>query len=188
MSILSADRFHDENAAFAWVEGLLWPDGPVCHHCGCMGQIHVIKPNPAKRVRYGLKKCGDCGKQFTVRMGTIFEESKLPLHIWLQAMHLMASSKKGVSAHQIHRTLEITYKSAWFLCHRIREAMRSGEFAPFGAKGGDVEADETFIGVDPSARTDVKSLNWVQMNKVPPVGPVNAGRYPASRHSHRPWR
>ncbi len=97
----------------------------------------------------GLKKCGDCKKQFTVRMGTVFEESKLPLHVWLQAMHLMVSSKKGVSAHQLHRTLEITYKSAWFLARRIREAMREGALAPFGAGGGDVEVDETYIDREP---------------------------------------
>jgi len=149
MSILSAPHFHDEAAAFERVEKVLWPQGPVCHHCGCMGRITAIAPNPEKRVRYGLKRCGDCKQQFTVRMGTIFEESKLPLHIWLQAMHLMCSSKKGVSAHQLHRTLEITYKSAWFLAHRIREAMRSGNLAPFGTDGGIVEVDETFIGVEP---------------------------------------
>jgi transposase-like protein len=149
MSILSAPHFHDEAAAFARVEKVLWPQGPVCHHCGCMGRISAIAPNPEKRVRYGLKRCGDCKQQFTVRMGTIFEESKLPLRIWLQAMHLMCSSKKGVSAHQLHRTLEITYKSAWFLAHRIREAMRSGNLAPFGEDGGIVEVDETFIGVEP---------------------------------------
>ena len=144
MSILSAPHFHDEAAAFAKVESVLWPQGPVCPHCGCMGRITHIKPNVEKRVRLGLKKCGDCKKQFTVRIGTIFEESKLPLHIWLQAIHLMASSKKGVSAHQLHRTLEITYKSAWFLAHRIREAMRSGDLSPFGGNGGDVEVDETY--------------------------------------------
>ena len=126
MSILSAPHFHDEAAAFAKVESVLWPEGPVCPTCGCMGRITAIKPNVERRVRMGLKKCGECKRQFTVRIGTIFEESKLPLHIWLQAMHLMASSKKGVSAHQLHRTLEITYKSAWFLAHRIRETMRSG--------------------------------------------------------------
>lgn len=116
-----------------------------------MGRISAIKPNPEKRVRFGLKKCGDCKKQFTVRMGTIFEESKLPLHIWLQAIHLMAPSEKGVSAHQIHRTLEITYKSAWFLAHRIRDAMRSGDLAPFGGAGAPVEVDETFHGNEPGA-------------------------------------
>ena len=153
MSILSAPHFHDEAAAFAKVESVLWPQGPVCPSCGAMGRITHIKPNVEKRVRMGLKKCGDCKRQFTVRIGTIFEESKLPLHIWLQAMHLMASSKKGVSAHQLHRTLEITYKSAWFLAHRIREAMRSGDLAPFGQGGGDVEVDETYIGVEPGAVT-----------------------------------
>jgi transposase-like protein len=146
MSILSAPHFHDEAAAFARVEKVIWPQGPVCHHCGAMDRITSIKPNVAKRVRMGLKKCGHCKGQFTVRMGTIFEESKLPLHIWLQAMHLMASSKKGISAHQLHRTLEITYKSAWFLAHRIREAMASGDVTPFGEHGGGVEADETYIG------------------------------------------
>jgi transposase-like protein len=151
MSILSAPHFHDEAAAFARVEKVIWPQGPVCHHCGCMGRISAIPPNPEKRIRYGLKRCGDCKKQFTVRMGTIFEESKLPLHIWLQAMHLMCSSKKGVSAHQLHRTLEVTYRTAWFLAHRIREAMRSGELAPFGGNGGAVEVDETFIGREPGA-------------------------------------
>src|SRR3984957_20479916 len=149
MSVLSRPIFHDEQAAFDHVERVLWPEGPVCFHCGCTGRISSIKPNPVKRVRYGLKKCGDCGKQFTVRMGTIFEESKLPLHIWLQAMHLMCASKKGVSAHQLHRTLEITYKSAWFLAHRIREAMRCGELAPFGHDGGAVEVDETYLGNNP---------------------------------------
>src|SRR5665213_3009400 len=149
MSILSAPHFHDEAAAFERVEKVLWPQGPVCPHCGCTGRISAIKPNVAKRVRMGLKRCGDCKGQFTVRMGTIFEESKLPLHIWLQAMHLMASSKKGISAHQLHRTLECTYKTAWFLTHRIREAMVSGDLSPFGSQGGGVEADETYIGFAP---------------------------------------
>lgn len=165
MSVLSAPHFHDEAAAFAKVEGVLWPQGPVCFHCGCMGRITAIKPNPEKRVRYGLKKCGDCKKQFTVRMGTIFEESKLPMTKWLQAIFLMCSSKKGVSAHQLHRTLEITYKTAWFLAHRIREAMRSGDLAPFGQGGGTVEVDETFIGTDTDR--DNKGLRRAShMNKV----------------------
>jgi transposase-like protein len=151
MSILNAPYFQDEQAAFDHVEGIIWPNGPVCHHCGCMGRITTVKPNAEKRVRFGLKRCGDCKKQFTIRMGTIFEESKLPLHIWLQAIHLMVSSKKGVSAHQLHRTLEITYKTAWFLAHRIREAMRDGVLAPFGGNGGMVEVDETFQGQDPDA-------------------------------------
>jgi transposase-like protein len=168
MSILSEPRFHDETAAFQWVEALIWPNGPVCFHCGCTGRITVKPANPAKRIRHGLRRCGDCKGQFTVRMGTIFEESKLPLHIWLQAMHLMCSSKKGVSAHQLHRTLEITYKSAWFLAHRIREAMRSGALAPFGQGGGAVEVDETFIGRDPlnPPPANQAKFNIGNMNKV----------------------
>ena len=149
MSVLSKPYFHDEAAAFQFVEGIIWPQGPVCPHCGGVDRINAIKPNPEKRVRYGLKHCGQCRKQFTVRMGTIFEESKLPMTKWLQAIFLMCSSKKGVSAHQLHRTLETTYKTAWFLAHRIREAMRSGELAPFGGGGSPVEVDETYIGFDP---------------------------------------
>jgi transposase-like protein len=152
MSVLSRPYFHDEAAAFAHVEAVLWPDGPVCPHCGCVGRIAKIKPNPEKRVRMGLHRCGDCKKQFTVTVGTVFEASKVPLHKWLQAVHVMASSKKGVSSHQLHRALEVTYKTAWFMSHRIREAMRSGDLAPFGAAGGAVEADETFIGREPGEK------------------------------------
>jgi transposase-like protein len=149
MSVLSQPQFHDEAAAFAFVEAELWPNGPVCPHCGGYDRISAMTPNKEKRIRVGLKFCGQCRKQFTVRMGTVFEESKLPMTKWLQAIFLMCSSKKGVSAHQLHRTLEVTYKTAWFLAHRIREAMRSGALAPFGHDGGIVEADETFIGRDP---------------------------------------
>ncbi len=148
MSVLSQPQFHNEEAAFGWLESVLWPEGPVCPHCGCMGRIGKIKANPEKRVRMGLHKCGDCKKQFTVKVGTVFEHARMPLHKMLQAVHLMCSSKKGISAHQLHRVLEVQYKTAWFLAHRIREAMRSGELAPFGADGGIVEADETFIGND----------------------------------------
>jgi len=119
---------------------------PVCPHCGGVERISAIKANPEKRIRAGLKFCGQCRKQLTVRVGTIFEESKLPMTKWLQAIFLMVSSKKGVSAHQLHRTLETTYKTAWFLAHRIREAMRDGSPAPFGSDGGFIEVDETFIG------------------------------------------
>ena len=135
MSVLSHPHFHDEAAAFEYVEAALWPQGPVCPHCGCTGRISPLaavrgsksKKNPEGAIRHGLKNCGDCRKQFTVRVGTIFEESQLPMTKWLQAIFLMCSCKKGVSSHQLHRTLETTYKTAWFLAHRIREAMRSGE-------------------------------------------------------------
>lgn len=142
MSVLSKPYFHDEAAAFQFVEGLIWPDGPHCPHCGAVDRITSVTANPEKRIRHGLHRCGHCKGQFTVRMGAIFEESKLPMTKWLQAIYLMCSSKKGVSALQLSRTLEITYKSAWFLAHRIREAMRSGELAPFGSSGTSVEVDE----------------------------------------------
>lgn len=148
MSNLSAPYLHDEEAAYAFLEGVMWPDGPVCPHCGCMDNIKAIPANPEKRVRHGLKRCGDCKKQFTVKVGTVFEASKVKLHLWLQAVVLMTASKKGISAHQLHRTLDVTYKTAWFMAHRIREAMRSGDLAPFGGNGGFVEVDETFIGND----------------------------------------
>ncbi|MEM7423219.1 MAG: IS1595 family transposase [Pseudomonadota bacterium] len=149
MSNLSAPYLHNEEAAYDFLEGVMWPEGPACPHCGCMDRISTIQPNPEKRVRYGLKRCGDCKKQFTVKVGTVFEASKVKLHLWLQAVVLMTASKKGISAHQLHRTLGVTYKTAWFMAHRIREAMRSGDLAPFGAGGGTVEVDETFIGREP---------------------------------------
>jgi transposase-like protein len=148
MSVLSQSQFHDEEAAFGWLEATLWNGTPVCPHCGGMDRIGKIKANPEKRVRLGLWKCGDCKKQFTIKVGTVFEHARMPLHKMLQAVHLMCSSKKGISAHQLHRILEVQYKTAWFLAHRIREAMRSGELAPMGGPGGSgiVEIDETFIG------------------------------------------
>lgn len=157
MSVLSKPYFHDEAAAFAFVEGIIWGAEPVCPHCGVVGRAYVLKnvrSKPSKKhpegvVRNGLKKCGACRQQFTVRKGTIFEESHLEMHKWLQAIYLMCSSKKGVSALQLQRTLEVQYKTAWFLAHRIREAMRSGDLAPFGADGGMIEVDETYIGREP---------------------------------------
>ena len=146
MSVLSRPQFHSEAAAYAFVEAELWPEGPTCPHCGGCERISAIKPNPEKKIRIGLKFCGQCRRQFTVKVGTIFEDSHLPMTKWLQAIYLMTASKKGVSAHQLHRTLEITYKTAWFLEHRIREAMASGDLTAFGSGGGIVEVDETFIG------------------------------------------
>ena len=154
MSVLSKPHFYDEKAAFEHVESILWADGPVCPHCGNVDKHYKLegvrskpsKKNPEGIERHGLYKCAECRKQFTVRIGTIFEESKLPLHIWLQAIHLVCSSKKGISSNQLARVLEITVKSAWFLSHRIREAMRKDEFSLMGGGGGIVEVDETFIG------------------------------------------
>jgi transposase-like protein len=154
MSVLSKRYFHSEAAAFKFVEGIIWAGGdPVCPHCGCTGRTYDLG-----KTRIGLKKCGDCRKQFTVRVGTIFEDSHLPLHKWLQAIYLLCSSKKGISSKQIERTLEVTYKTAWFLTHRIREAMRSGDLAPFGQGGGGVEADETFIGREPGVKVVTRGI------------------------------
>ena len=156
MSVLNQPFFYDEAAAFAKLESVLWPTGPVCPHCSNNARIYVLsgvrskpsKKNPEGIERHGLKKCGKCRKQFTVRVGTVFESSHIPLHKWFQAVHLLCSSKKGISSHQLHRILEIKYESAWFMSHRIREAMRAGSLAPMGGAGssGVVEADETFIG------------------------------------------
>lgn len=148
MSNLSAKYLHDEEAAHEFLEGVLWGPQVTCLHCGGVDKITKVKANSEKRIRVGLWRCGDCKKQFTVKVGTVFEASKVKLHIWLQAVVLMTQSKKGISAHQLHRTLGVTYKTAWFMGHRIREAMRSGDLAPFGAGGGVVEVDETFIGND----------------------------------------
>jgi transposase-like protein len=142
-SALSAPHFHNEAAAFDYVEKRVWPNGPVCPHCGGVERISKMQ---GKSTRQGLYKCYQCRKPFTVRMGTIFEASHVPLHIWLQAMYLIAGSKKGISSNQLHRTLGVTLKTAWFMSHRIREAMRDGDLAPLGGEGSTVEVDETFIG------------------------------------------
>ena len=141
--ILTAKHFQDEDAAFEYVEAALWPNGPNCPHCGGVERISKMQ---GKSTRPGLYKCYQCRKPFTVRMGTLFESSHIPLHLWLQAMHLLCSSKKGISSNQLSRTLGVTLKSAWFLSHRIREAMATRDFGPLGGEGSIVEIDETFIG------------------------------------------
>ena len=155
MSVLSQPRFLDEAKACEYLESMIWAEGVTCPHCGVVGgrvyKLDGVRGKPSKKspegaVRFGLKKCGECRKQFTAKVGTVFEDAKIPLHIMLQAVHLMMSSKKGISSHQLSRVLEIQYNSAWFLSHRIREALRSGDLAPFGSGGGIVEVDETFIG------------------------------------------
>ena len=146
MSVLSGAHFHDEQAAYDWVEAEVWPNGPVCPHCASTDRISKMG---GKSTRIGLYKCYACRQPFNVKVGTIFEKSHVPMRIWLQAFHLMASSKKGVSANQLHRTLKLSLKSAWFVGHRIREAMRAGSFSPLGGAGGSgiVEADETFMAI-----------------------------------------
>lgn len=142
MSILSAPHFHNEAAARERLEQIVWPKGPHCPRCGSFDRI-----TPVKGGRPGLRRCGPCKREFTVTVGTIFERSKVPLHKWFQAAHLLASSKKGISAHQLHRTLKVTYKTAWFMEHRLREAMRELHHdAPLGGEGKTVEFDETYVG------------------------------------------
>lgn len=121
MSHFNIGYFHDEAAAFAKLESVLWPGGPVCPHCRSTKKVYVLA-----NTRIGLKKCSACRKQFTVRVGTLFENSHIPLHKWLQATYLLCCSKKRISARQLHRVLDVSYKSAWFMTRRIRLAMRSG--------------------------------------------------------------
>jgi transposase-like protein len=136
--------FFDDNKAREWLEARVWPNGPVCPHCGVTAE-HVTRLE-GQNHRPGLYQCNECREQFTVTVKTVFERSKVPLSKWLAALFMLTASKKGVSAHQIHRSLGITYKTAWFMMHRLREALRGGEFYPFGSEGGEVEADETYIG------------------------------------------
>lgn len=143
MSVLSAPHFHNEEAAILHLESILWPNGANCPHCGSVERLSKLK---GKSTRPGLWKCYACRKQFTVKVGTVFESSHVPVYKWLQAAHLMASSKKGISAHQLHRTLEVQYNTAWFMAHRLREAMRVLKIEPMGGEGSIVEADETFVG------------------------------------------
>jgi transposase-like protein len=152
MSVISKKYFHDEAAAFEHLEAQLWDGQPVCPHCGTVGNATKLQ---GSATRIGVWKCKskECRKQFTVKVGTVFEHGRIPLHKFLQAVYLMSASKKGVSAHQLHRTLEVTYKTAWFLAHRIREAMRDGSLAPFGGEGKIVEIDETLSG-------HVAGANW----------------------------
>jgi len=143
-SIFSAPHFNDEAAAYAYVEARLWANGRVCPHCGVVGESGRLQ---GKSNRPGLWKCYACRKPFTVKIGTIFEDSHIAMRDWLTAIHLICSSKKGISANQLSRTLGITLKSAWFMGHRIREAMKpAGRQAPFGNEGGFVEMDETYYG------------------------------------------
>ena len=138
--------FTDVDEARNYLEAQRWANGVSCPHCG--GTEKCKRLEGAKH-RPGLFQCGDCRQQFTVTVGTVFERSKVSLNKWLLATHLMASSKKGISAHQLHRSIGVTYKTAWFMFHRIREAMRSDNPVDFGAGGGVVEVDETFIGREP---------------------------------------
>lgn len=164
MNIKEIAKFvNDEKAAIAFVEGLRWPNGPVCPHCGSGEKVYALE---GKTTRAGLRKCGKCRKQFTVRVGTIFEDSHIPLGKWLYAIFQMCSSKKGVSANQLKRELGLTYKSAWFLCHRVRLAMSQPPLiGMLGSGGKTVEIDETYIGGKVSNNTRKQRLGSGHVGK-----------------------
>lgn len=142
-AILNQPQFQDADKAREYLEALRWANGVVCPHCGSLGAHYKLQ---GKSTRPGVYKCVDCSDQFTVTVGTVFERSKIALNIWLQAVHLMCASKKGISAKQLERMLGVTYKTAWFMSHRIREAMTSSPDGLMGAGGGTVEVDETYWG------------------------------------------
>lgn len=143
MTNITAPHFHDETKAREHLEAIRWPEGPFCPHCGSFAATRL----EGKKHRAGLIQCNDCREQYTVTVGTVFERSKVPLHKWLLCNHLLCASKKGMSAKQIERMLGVTYKTAWFMCHRIREAMKVDETdGPLGGPDAVVEADETYVG------------------------------------------
>jgi transposase-like protein len=149
VAMFDKDYFKDDEAARQHLAAIRWPNGPVCPHCSAVGESKELH---GKKHRPGLYKCYACGKQFTVTVGTAFERSKIPLHTWFQAVYLLCSVKKGMSSHQMHRMLGVTYKTAWFMAHRIREAMRDGSSAPMGGEGQIIEVDETYWGNIPGVK------------------------------------
>jgi transposase-like protein len=166
---LSDPIFHDEEAARAHMEAIRWPNGPFCPHCGSTENITRLE---GKSHRPGLHQCNACRGHFTVTNGTVMERSHIPLHKWVLGFHLMAASKKGMSAHQLHRMLDVTYKTAWFMAHRIREAMREPNPSPLGGEGKIVEADETYYGKQetPQPRSRNARTNPTKGGKVGPGG------------------
>ena len=164
----AAAHFRDDAAARKLIEGIRWPSGPVCPYCGVINHAYPIK-------KAGWFRCAEkaCRKDFTVTMGTVMERSHIPLHKWVIGFYLINSSKKGISAHQLHRTLGIRYQSAWFMCHRIREAMRSGGLAPLGGSGKVVEADETYYGPVDKSKRRTRTTSGRPFTKKGTHGPAN---------------
>ena len=170
---LTAPHFRNHEAAREWLEARRWPEGPICPHCGTIGRAYATK-------RAGVYRCAEaeCRKDFSVTMNTVMERSHIPLNKWLMAFYLMSASKKGMSAHQLHRALGVSYKAAWFMCHRIREAMAGEAFGggsvPMGGEGKIVEADETYFGDVPESKRRVspqrKGRPYTKGGKVGPGG------------------
>jgi len=179
MSDFSEPYFNDEKAARKHLEAIRWPEGPVCPHCGSTENIRKLK---GKSTRPGVYKCNACKSPFSVTVGTVFERSHVPLHIWFRAVYLLCSSKKGISSHQLHRMLGVTYKTAWFMSHRIREAMKDGTFSPMGGAGSVVEADETYQG---KTENIISEGSVGPANKRPVVALVERGGSVRSFHVAR---
>lgn len=182
MSVLSDKHFHDEAAAYRWVEARVWPEGPVCRHCGGVDRISKMQ---GKSTRIGTYKCYQCRKPFTVKVGTIFESSHVQLRLWLQAIFLISSSKKGISANQLARTLGVTLKTGWFMGHRIREAMIPARSIPIGGKGKVVEVDETYFGDKDVARKRTKLGKASHSSKRSIVSLVERGGSARTFHVNR---
>jgi len=182
MSDFSNPIFHDETKAREWLEGRLWPEGPICPKCGVVDQATLMK---GKSHRPGLYQCNACKEPFTVTVGTLYERSHVPLNKWLGATHLMMASKKGMSALQISRMIGVTYKTAWFLCHRIRESLRETHTDQLGGEGVVVEADETYIGGKDKNKHENKRTGWRRggiWDKEPVVSLVERGGQVRSFH------
>jgi len=175
--------YSNEAAARKHLEGIRWAKGAYCPFCGEVGEVKALGGAAAEK---GLYHCKPCRKKFTVTVGTVFERSHIPLTKWLAAFHMMCASKKGVSAHQVHRMLDITYKSAWFMCHRIREAMKAKGLTPMGGEGKTVEADETYIGGKErnkhKAKREARNIGGV--GKAMVFSLVERGGHVRSQHLH----
>ena len=187
-NFLNNPIFNDEAKAREWVEAQVWANGVVCPHCGNADQEKVGQLD-GKAHRSGLWKCYECREQFTCTVGTVFERSKIPLTKWVAALFLMTASKKGVSAHQVHRMLGVSYKSAWFMMHRLREAMRTGALSPLGGEGKIVEADETYFGkrdvphVSPQRGDRPRTKSGKRRNDRPIISLVERGGSVRSFHA-----
>lgn len=196
MADITEARFQNEDAAREHLEALHWPEGPFCPHCGSVNakrlppqQGRKTKAHPEGVVRKGVVQCNDCRQQYTVTVGTVFESSKVPLNKWLLANHLLCASKKGISGHQMARMLGVTYKTAWFMMHRIREAMKDDGSEPMGGHGVTIEADETYVGGKIKNRSNKQRRNMVAMegrgpfrDKMPIVSLVERGGRVRSFH------
>ena len=181
MSSLSNPIFHDADKARAWLEARIWKNGTVCPHCGTVGEATLMK---GKTTRPGLYNCNACREPFTVTVGTLYERSKIPLNKWLAATFLIMSSKKGISALQIGRMIDVSKKTAWFLCHRIRESLKNTDVDPMGGFGSIVEADETYVGGKESNKHFHKRFNDGRgsVGKAPVVSLIERGGEIRSMH------